>query len=75
MQTDTTLNYQALALNIVMAAIEDSYGCNREAQKAQEWLENFDISGLGIEGLELSDLETTVGLKYEGKWSFSHSLS
>ncbi len=48
---DTTLNYQALALDIVMAAYEDAQGEGSSAIEAHQWLENIDMENLGIEGL------------------------
>lgn len=65
MQNDTTLNYQVLALDIVMAAIEDSLGDGEEALDAHEWLESIELDGLGIDGLEWSDLEASVDLGRE----------
>lgn len=54
---DTTLNYQTLAMDIVMAALEDARGDDNAAYEAQEWLDNIDLSGIGIEGLDIDDLE------------------
>jgi hypothetical protein len=48
---DTTLNYQALALDIVMAAYEDAQGEGASAIEAHQWLETVDMENLGIEGL------------------------
>jgi len=59
---DTTMNYQALAMDIVMAAIEDAQSGGDEAPEAQEWLEHVDLSTLGIEGLALEDLEVCASM-------------
>jgi hypothetical protein len=56
------MNYQVLAMEIVMAAMEDARGEDIEAQEAQEWLERIDISGIGIDNLNFSDLETCLSM-------------
>jgi hypothetical protein len=47
---DNTLNYQALAIDIVMAAYEDAQGEGPEAIEAQQWLSRVDLETIGIEG-------------------------
>ncbi len=56
------MNYQVLAMEIVMAAMEDARGEDIEAREAQEWLERIDISGIGIDNLNFSDLETCLSM-------------
>lgn len=49
-KTDTTLNYQALALDIILTAIEDAQSGDPEtAMNARKWLETVDMQSLGVD--------------------------
>lgn len=61
-EMDTTLNYQALALDIVMTAIGDAQGEGEEAMMASQWLEHVDFAGLGIEGTDIADLAAFMNI-------------
>lgn len=45
---DTTINYQALALEIIMAAVQDAQGEGQDAREAQQWLDVIDVESLGM---------------------------
>ncbi len=43
---DTTINYQTLAMNIVMAAMEDAQGCGPDAELARQWLGGNNLNDI-----------------------------
>lgn len=46
--TDTTINYQALAVDIVLAAMQDAQGDGSDALAAQQWLDVVDLESVGV---------------------------